>query len=189
MTVVVDRETGEVMESLKAEVPIRIISADDVRASIKRARRSLEKAAEEIVWQIEMEAWVTLGYTSWSAMREAEYGGAAFMVPSKSRPELVARIKELEVGKTARGGSKHLTNQEIANTVGVSESQVRADLVSTNKSATSDAFVEDVVDAELVEDDEPDRPMQNAETDPVAAESVPITVTCSTCGGTGKVTR
>ena len=99
----------------RPEVPLQVITPADVQASIRRAKKSLESAAKEIVWQIEMEAWRTLGYTSWSAMREAEYGGAAFMVPSKSRPEIVARIR-------AAG----LTQQEIAATAGVVSRQSTA---------------------------------------------------------------
>ena len=92
----------------RPEVPLQVITPDDVRASIARARRGLERAAEEIVWQIEREAWRTLGYSSWGAMREAEYGGAAFMVPAKSRPETVARIR-----------AKGMTQKESAETAGV----------------------------------------------------------------------
>lgn len=186
----------------RPEVPLQVITPADVRASIARARRSLERAAEEIVWQIEMEAWRTLGYSSWGAMREAEYGGAAFMVPSKSRPELVARIR-----------AKGLTNQEIADTAGVSEPTVRRDIaqssnddspaVVTNsrgeqRPATYSRTEPDVIDAEIVDDDQPihfdretgevlDTP--DAKTDPVPAESAAITVACPTCHGTGKVTR
>lgn len=92
------------------EIPLQVITSADVRASIKRARRSLELAAAEIVWQIEMEAWRTLGYSSWTAMREAEYGGAAFMVPSKADRErlagltpgdLTARIKHMREAESA----------------------------------------------------------------------------------------
>lgn len=166
---------SEIATATRPEIPLQVITPDLVRASIRRARRSLEAAAEEIVWQIEMEAWRTLSYPSWTAMREAEYGGAAFMVPSKSRPEIVARIKAVEVGRTARGGSKHLTNQEIAETVGVSETQIRHDLHPSYKNVTSDAFVDDVLDAEIVEDETP-------------PEAVP-TITCPTCNGTGRVTR
>ena len=72
------------MTGTRPEVPLQVITPADTRASIRRAKRSLEKAAEEILWQIEMEGWRTLGYSSWQAMREAEYGGAAFMVPSKT---------------------------------------------------------------------------------------------------------
>lgn len=99
-------------------VPLRIITPDDVRASVRRAKRSLEKAAEEVVWQIEHEAWVTLGYASWNAMREAEYGDAAFMLPrNKGRPELVSRMR-----------AKGLTQQEIADTAGIHRRSVERDL-------------------------------------------------------------
>ena len=184
----VDYATGEMTGQERPEVPLQIITPNDVRASIRRARRSLEKAAEEIVWQIEMEAWRTLGYSSWGAMREAEYGGAAFMVPSKSRPELVARIR-------AHG----LTQQEIADTAGVSRPTVAADLANADsdiETVTNSRGQErpasyartdddDVIDAEIVEDDEP---TPDATTDPVHAESA-IAITCPTCHGTGKVTR
>ena len=181
---------GGAAVSVTASVPIQIITPEVVRASIRRARQSLEQAAKEIVWQIEMEAWRTLGYSSWGAMREAEYGGAAFMVPAKNRPELVARIR-----------AKGLTQQEIANTAGVSVGTVNSDLAATdfqyrksgdqvtnsrgqqrpaNYSASADP--DDVIDAEIVEYD-----TQKA-TDPAPAEPV-VTVTCPTCHGTGKVTR
>ncbi|MGP5026999.1 hypothetical protein ACTXI4_17745 [Glutamicibacter ardleyensis] len=130
-----------------------------MRASVKRAKKSLEHAAELIIWQIEREAWVTLGYRSWNEMREAEYGGAAFMVPGKNRPELVERIKAIEVGRTARGNAKHLTNKEIAETLGVTERQVKRDL-APDKSGQMSPFVEsheDIIDAEIVEEDEPDK--------------------------------
>lgn len=188
------------VETFRPEVPLRIITPADVRASVGRAKRSLERAAEEIIWQIEMEAWRTLGYPSWGAMREAEYGGAAFMVPSRSRPEIVARIKAIEVGRTARGGSKHLTDQEIADTAGVSRDTVQSDLHPDDK--VSDSLqnvdpVDDVIDAEIVDDEEfctrcgADRNgcvCQDVTTGPVPAGPVQST-TCPTCHGTGKVTR
>ena len=164
--------TGEIVGQERPEIPLQIVTPNDVRASIRRARLSLEKAAEEIVWQIEMEAWRTLGYSSWGAMREAEYGGAAFMVPPKNRPELVERMK-----------AKDLSQREIARTAGVDEGTVRNDLRSSG--AEFSAPDDDVIDAEIVEDDEP---TPDATTDPVHAESA-IAITCPTCHGTGKVTR
>jgi hypothetical protein len=174
MTVIT--QTGEIVDaSTESDIPLRIITPDDVRASIKRAKRSLEKAAEEIVWQVEMEAWRTLGYRSWSAMREAEYGGAAFMVPARQRPELVARMR-----------SAGLTNQEAADTAGISEPTARRDFAESSN-----------------DDSEPAPPITNSrgqqrpatytpdkeKADPVAAEPAPTQITCPTCGGTGKVTQ
>lgn len=182
----------------RPEIPLQVITPADVRASISRARRSLEKAAEEIVWQIEMEAWRTLGYSSWTAMREAEYGGAAFMVPSKSRPEIVARIR-------AAG----LTQKEIAETAGVSQPTVGRDLIdySNEYSAPATAITNsrgeqrpasytrteakpdgDVIDAEIVDNPQDIQDATDTTTDPATAEPV-INRTCPTCHGTGKVTQ
>ena len=189
----------------RPEIPLQmqVVTNKDIRASIKRARKGLEAAAEEIVWQVEVKAWIQLDYSSWNEMREAEYGGAAVMVPTGSRERITRRLKAIPVGRTARGGSKHLTDQEIADTVGVSRRQVQDDLNENNEVCSSAQNVApspeadgDVVDAEIVEDDEPIHVNTatgevidpDETTDPVAAESV-ATVTCPTCHGTGKVTR
>lgn len=105
---IVNTETGEL-----SNAP----SYGDVKESVARALSGLEQAAEQIIWQIENRAWVVLGYADWNEMREAEYGGAAFMVPRAERPELLARMR--------RTG---LTQQEIADTAGVSKATVINDL-------------------------------------------------------------
>lgn len=107
----VNRETGELVEVTYAEV----------RTSVDAAKASLEEAAEQIVWQIENQAWMVLGYADWDEMREAEYGGAAFIVPRTVRLELSARIR-----KTGQ------THGEIARTAGVSNETIRRDLQTTN---------------------------------------------------------
>lgn len=162
-----------------SEVPLEVITPGDVRASICRARKSLEKAAEEIVWQVEREAWRTLGYTSWDAMREAEYGDAAFMVPRKQRPELVSRM---------RGAG--LTQQQIADTAGVSQDTVHRDLNTDigNEDApaptiTNSRGQQRPASYQSHHEDAPD-----ATTDPAPAEPAVTTATCPTCHGTGKVT-
>ena len=134
------------MTVTRPEVPLTVITPDDVRASIRRAKKSLVDAANEVVWQIEMEAWRTLGYPSWTAMREAEYGGVAFMVPSKDRPELVARIR-----------AKGITQREAAATTGVTEQTIYND----ERKARDPKYLGrhqaegDAIDAEVIEDDEP----------------------------------
>lgn len=187
--------SAQTVDRISPEVPLQIITPELVRKSIKKAIKHLDQAAEQIIWQIEREAWVTLGYRSWNEMREAEYGGIAFMVPGKQRPEIVARIKAIEVGRTVRGKAKHLTDQEIADTLGVSRSRVQNDLNGNNKKSSSGQFVdthEDIIDAEIIEEDEPvnyetGEIIAQKETDPATAE--PATpVTCPTCHGTGKVT-
>lgn len=173
----VDTRTGEITE--RPQVPLQVITPADVRASVRRAKASLEKAAEEIVWQIEREAWVTLGYSSWTAMREAEYGEAAFMVPSKQRPELVERMR--------RSG---LTQQEIAETAGVSLPTVKRDLNGSSDSL-SDVSITNARGQQRPATYTRTESTPDATTGPAPASTDPESVTsiCPTCNGTGKVTR
>lgn len=166
----VNTATGEITE---ASVPIRLITPDEVRASIRRARKSLERAAEEIVWQVEVEAWKTLQYSSWDAMREAEYGGAAFMVPRRQRPELVERMR-----------AKGLTQQDIADTAGVSRRTVADDLLNADSPIETPETITNTRGQQR-----PATYTPNEKADPVLAEPAPIKSTCPTCGGTGKVTQ
>lgn len=108
----VNAETGELIEPP---------TYGEVKDSISKAKASLEAAAEQIVWQIERQAWSVLGYSGWNEMREAEYGGAAFMVPRAERPELVARMR-----------ASGLTQQEIADTAGVNIATVSRDLANAS---------------------------------------------------------
>jgi len=89
----------------------------DAKRSVATARTHLEAAAAEVLWQVENQAWEALGYPTWDAMREAEYGGVAVMVPSKERPQLTQALR-----------SHGLTQQQIADTVGVSRPTVAGDL-------------------------------------------------------------
>lgn len=89
------------------------VSYDDVRDSIAVAKSHGEKFFEQIVWQVENEAWTVLGYESWDEMRAAEYADMGVVAPRADRPELVSRLR-------ARG----LTQQQIADTVGTSKPTV-----------------------------------------------------------------
>ena len=106
---------------------VAAITYGAVKESIETAKGHLEKAAEQVVWQIENHVWTILGYSDWNEMRETEYGGAAFMVPKAERPELVARMR-------AQG----MTQQEIADTAGVAESTVRNDLNRNSADETAE---------------------------------------------------
>lgn len=94
-----------------------VVTEGAVRRSVERGKASLEAAAKEVVWQIKHRAWEVLGYPDWDAMREAEYGGAAFMVPRHERPEIVAQLR-----------AEGMTQQQIADTAGVTQRQVSSDL-------------------------------------------------------------
>lgn len=89
----------------------------EVRESIETTKSHLERAAEQVVWQIESKAWAVLGYSSWDEMREAEYKGAAVIVPRADQPELMNRLR-----------STGMSQRQIGDTIGVSESTVSRNL-------------------------------------------------------------
>ena len=93
------------------------ISEREVRESIAVARSHGEKFFEQIVWQVENEAWRVLGYASWDEMRLGEYDDMGVVAPRADRPELVARMR-----------AKGLTQAQIAGTLGVDRKTVMADL-------------------------------------------------------------
>lgn len=97
------------------------ITEAEVWESVHTTQTHLEKAAEQIVWQVENEVWKTIGYDDWDAMREGVYGGAAVIVPRRDRPELSSRLR-------AQG----LTKQEIGDTLGKTERTIERDLKQTN---------------------------------------------------------
>jgi len=87
------------------------------RRSVKRAKQGLESAAKEVLWQVQNKVWTVLDYPDWPTMREAEYDGPAVIVPTAMRPEL-------SVGLIHQG----LSQQEVADTLGVSRGTVHNDL-------------------------------------------------------------
>lgn len=97
------------------EIPVRIITPADHDASIARCKAGLAVAAEEIIWQVEMETWKVKGYRSWDAFREATYGGPAVIVPTGSRKAIVEKLRPL------------LTQQETADTLGVTARTIKRD--------------------------------------------------------------
>ncbi len=97
------------------EIPVRIITPADHDASIARCKAGLAVAAEEIIWQVEMETWKVKGYKSWDAFREATYGGPAVIVPTGTRKAIVEKLRPL------------LTQQETADTLGVTTRTIKRD--------------------------------------------------------------
>jgi transcriptional regulator with XRE-family HTH domain len=91
-------------------------TADEAKQSVERAKRSLADAGQEIVAQVANRAWEPLGYPDWDAMRQAEYGGIAVIVPRADRPELVAALRR-----------EGLSQQQTADTLGVTQRQISSD--------------------------------------------------------------
>lgn len=113
---IVNTETGEIVDRP---------TYAEVRESIEITKSHLERAAEQVVFQIESQSWLILGYASWDEMREAEYKGAAVIVPRSDQPELMTRLR-----------SSGLSQRQIGETIGVSESTVSRNLQTQDTPVT-----------------------------------------------------
>lgn len=144
----------EIVNQATGEITDRITVAD-VDASIARVINHAESIWDEWAWQVENETWLLKGYSSWDEMRRSVYGGfTAIAAPRQDRPELVARFR--------RAG---LTQKQTAETLGVGLNTVaRAepeDLQGQrgpSKTPQMGGFEENVVVAEIVDDDPPAKP-------------------------------
>lgn len=127
-----------------------VIDVAAVRASVARVCGHVESIWVEWVWQVENETWQVLGYESWDEMRAAEYGHlSGIAAPRQDRPDLVARFR--------RAG---LTQKQTSETLGVSDRTVRNEEPDDmrgsrgpEKTGNFSGFQDDVVDAEMVEEE------------------------------------
>ncbi|WP_336629958.1 MULTISPECIES: hypothetical protein [unclassified Microbacterium] len=141
----VNTATGELVES---------ITEADVDASIERVRRHAESIWDEWAWQVENRTWLIKGYSSWDEMRQVEYTSLdGVTAPRAERPELIARFR--------RAG---LTQKETAGTLGVSLMTARRNDPDPAPSVQKNT-PEDVIEAEIVDDDPPAPKPRRADTD------------------------
>lgn len=90
-----------------------LIAHGDVRASVKRAREHGERFFEEVIWQVENQAWIVLGYADWDTMRDAEYGDLGVAAPRSDVPQLASRLR-----------SNGFTQAQIGVTLGVPQQTI-----------------------------------------------------------------
>lgn len=104
------------------------LTATEARESVRLTKNGLEAAAEQVVRQINGRAWIALGYESWDHMREAEYSGAAVIVPRMDRPQLSARL-----------AAEGLSQKQISETLGVNQATISRDLAVVMQTHNDDS--------------------------------------------------
>ncbi|VXC31343.1 hypothetical protein MICRO8M_90066 [Microbacterium sp. 8M] len=119
--------------------------------------RHAESICDEWAWQVENRTWLIKGYSSWDEMRREGYGGLTNVTPPRAeRPELVSRFR-------AAG----LTQTETADTLGVSRETVKRNDQPTYqpRKGTKVPFRDDVIEAEIIDDDPPAPKPKRTDTD------------------------
>lgn len=111
------------LDIIDAEI---VPTAEEVRASVDRARAGLGTFWSEAKWQVETEGWRQLGYETLDQFWDAEYMALNVGIARSDRPELVWSFRK--AGQT---------QQQIAQKLNVGQKTVSRDLISqmTNEDA------------------------------------------------------
>lgn len=151
--------------STSTEVEVPNLTFDQARALTDRIKSGIDAVWQDYLLAFTMKVWEPLDYPSFDAWSDAELKGARAM--------RLNRDQRREIGKAAR--EQNLSTRQIADALGVHHSTVADDLRSTvgnppvatvvgrdgkQRAATRPALAvvpdpeEDVVDAEIIEEDE-----------------------------------
>jgi hypothetical protein len=125
--------------------------------------------------------WLALGYQSWPDYIAEEFGHAPISLPREERGAVAVLLRKQ--GMSARA---------IGPALGVDEITVRRDLGATNVAPELDDVQVTGLDGKTytITDRRPPGGESTPPDEPEVVQPAPlVTVTCPTCGGTGKVTQ
>ena len=147
-----------------------ILSASDTaRARVQRIRAHVEDVKAEIVAAYQERDWEALGYSSWDAYCEGEFGGG-IAIPKSERGDLVFTLREAGMSYRAIEAATDMgrdTVHRVAEQVSENRTPEPSTITGTDgktyqasRPVPAPAFDDDdVVDGEIVEDEE-DTPRQ-----------------------------
>lgn len=100
------------------------LDRDEAKQRLERVKSGVERIWDDLVVLYQGRAWQVLGYQSWDALCDAEFGGTRIALPRQQRQEIVCDMREAG-----------LSTRAIASAIGVTHVTVQHDLrASTGKS-------------------------------------------------------
>lgn len=102
-----------------------MIELDEAKRRVDRVKSGVERIWDDLVVLYRERAWSVLGYQSWDALCDAEFGGTRIALPRQQRQEVVCDLR-------AAG----LSTRAIASAVGASQRTVAYDLQSTEQNCS-----------------------------------------------------
>ena len=101
-----------------------MIELDEAKRRVDRVKSGVERIWDDLVVLYRERAWSVLGYQSWDALCDAEFGGTRIALPRQQRQEVVCDLRE-----------SGMSTRAIASAVGVDHSTVVRDIGATGASA------------------------------------------------------
>jgi hypothetical protein len=106
---------------------VQTLELDEVRVRLDRVKSGVERIWDDLVVLYQGRAWQVIGYHSWDALCDAEFGGTRIALPRQQRQEVVCDLRD--AGMSTRA---------IASVVGVAVGTVASDLQATVQNRTVD---------------------------------------------------
>lgn len=99
-----------------------MIELDEAKRRVDRVKSGVERIWDDLVVLYRERAWSVLGYQSWDALCDAEFGGTRIALPRQQRQEVVCDLRE-----------SGMSTRAIASAVGVDQKTVVNDLRTTEE--------------------------------------------------------
>jgi hypothetical protein len=96
------------------------LDRDEAKQRLERVKSGVERIWDDLVVLYQGRAWQVLGYQSWDALCDAEFGGTRIALPRQQRQEIVCDMRE--AGMSTRA---------IASAIGVAKGTVQNDLATS----------------------------------------------------------
>lgn len=103
------------------------LDRDEAKQRVERVKSGVERIWDDLVVLYQGRAWQVLGYQSWDALCDAEFGGTRIALPRQQRQAVVCDLRD--AGMSTRA---------IASAVGVAVGTVASDLQATVQNRTVD---------------------------------------------------
>lgn len=126
----VNAETGELIATM---------TPDEAREVTDRIRTALGVTWELVVDAYKRRAWAAMGYPSWDAYTEAEFGGTRLRLPREEREQVVASLRESGMSIRAIASATGHSVNTVAKDLQVSHSETPADPSEVEQGSASPA--------------------------------------------------
>lgn len=107
-----------------------MIELDEAKRRVDRVKSGVERIWDDLVVLYRERAWSVLGYQSWDALCDAEFGGTRIALPRQQRQEVVCDLRE-----------SGMSTRAIASAVGVNQSTIARDLAATDANASVESVL------------------------------------------------
>lgn len=94
-----------------------MIELDEAKRRVDRVKSGVERIWDDLVVLYRERAWSVLGYQSWDALCDAEFGGTRIALPRQQRQEVVCDLRGAGMSTRAIGTALGVDHKTVVNDI------------------------------------------------------------------------